>query len=113
MRLFAGTAFDRPPKCERCGELETDCKCVPLPVASIAPVKQTARLNVEKRRRGKVVTVIRGLSADANDLPSLLSLLKARCGAGGAIQDDKLEIQGAQVERISALLNELGYVVKE
>jgi translation initiation factor 1 len=39
--------------------------------------------------------------------------LKSRCGAGGAIHDDKLEIQGAQVERISAVLNELGYVVKK
>ena len=113
MRLFAGTPFDRPPKCDRCGELETDCKCVPLPAARIAPAKQTARLSVEKRRKGKVVTVIRGLSADGNDLPSLLSQLKDRCGAGGAIQDDKLEIQGAQVERISAVLNELGYVVKK
>lgn len=113
MRLFAGTPFDRPPKCDRCGELETDCKCVPLPAARIAPTNQTARLAVEKRQKGKVVTVVRGLSAAGNDLPSLLSQLKARCGAGGAIQDDKLEIQGAQVERISAVLNELGYVVKK
>jgi translation initiation factor 1 len=113
MRLFAGTPFDRPPKCDRCGELETDCKCVPRPAARIAPAQQTARLTVEKRRKGKVVTVIRGLSTAINDLPSLLSQLKSRCGAGGAIQDDKLEIQGAQVERISAVLNELGYVVKK
>jgi translation initiation factor 1 len=113
MRLFAGTPFDRPPKCERCGELETDCRCVPLPAALIAPAKQTARLTVEKRRKGKVVTVIRGLSAAGNDLPSLLSRLKSRCGAGGTIQGDTLEIQGAQVERISTVLNELGYIVKK
>jgi translation initiation factor 1 len=113
MRLFAGTPYDRPPKCERCGELETDCKCVPLPAAHIVPAKQTARLTVEKRRKGKVVTVVRGLSAVGNDLPSLLSRLKARCGAGGTIEDDTLEIQGAQVERISVLLNELGYVVSK
>ena len=112
MRLFAGTPFDRPPKCDRCGELETDCKCVPLPAPRLARAHQTARLSVEKRRKGKVVTVVRGLTADGNDLPSLLSQLKARCGAGGTIQGDKLEIQGAQVERISAVLNELGYGVK-
>ncbi len=112
MRLFAGTPFDLPPKCERCGALETDCKCGPLPVVRIPPAKQTARLTVEKRRKGKVVTVVRGLSADGNDLPALLSRLKERCGAGGAIQDDQFEIQGKQVERISAVLRELGYVVK-
>jgi len=113
MRLFAGTPFDRPPKCDRCGELETACKCIPLATARIAPDKQTAHLTVEKRRKGKVVTVVRGLSAAGNDLPSLLQQLKSRWGAGGAIQDDKLEIQGSQVERVSAVLNELGYVVKK
>ena len=112
MRLFAGTPFDRPPKCERCGALEADCQCVPLPAARIAPAMQTVRLRVEKRRKGKVVTVVRGLSAEGNDLPALLSQLKSQCGAGGTIQEDGLEIQGEHVERMGALLRELGYVVK-
>lgn len=103
MRLFEGTPFDRPPKCDRCGALESDCKC---------PAGQVARLAVEKRKKGKVVTVIRGLSAVKNDLPALLSTLKSQCGAGGAIQEDRLEIQGTHVERIRGLLRELGYAVK-
>jgi translation initiation factor 1 len=103
MRLFAGTPFDRPPKCDRCGALESDCKC---------PASQVARLAVEKRKKGKVVTVIRGLPAGKNDLPELLTRLKSQCGAGGAIQEDRLEIQGEHVARIGALLRELGYVVK-
>jgi translation initiation factor 1 len=106
MRLFAGTPFDRPPKCDRCGALEADCTC-PLPATG-----QVARLVVEKRKKGKVVTVIRGLPAASNDLPALLSRLKSQCGAGGAIQEDRLEIQGEHVERIRALLSELGFVVK-
>jgi translation initiation factor 1 len=72
-----------------------------------------ARLAVEKRKKGKVVTVIRGLPAARNDLPMLLGKLKSQCGAGGAIQAEQLEIQGRHVERISALLRELGYVVKD
>lgn len=112
MRLFAGTPFDRPPTCERCGKLESECACPPLPAARIPPGEQTARLAVEKRRKGKVVTVVRGLSAEWNDLPALLSELKNRCGAGGAIQDDTLEIQGRQVERVGAVLRDLGYGVK-
>ncbi len=28
-RLFAGTPFDRPPTCERCGKLVEDCACPP------------------------------------------------------------------------------------
>jgi translation initiation factor 1 len=112
MRLFAGTPFDRPPKCERCGALEAECQCVPPAATWIAPALQTVQLKIEKRRKGKVVTVIRGLSANANDLPSLLSQLKSQCGAGGTIHDDGVEIQGEHVERLAALLSELGYVVK-
>jgi translation initiation factor 1 len=112
MRLFAGTPYDQPPKCDRCGALEADCACPPFPAACIPPAEQVARLAVEKRRKGKVVTVIRGLPAAANDLPALLSRLKSQCGAGGTLQDDILEIQGAHVDRIRAALNELGYGVK-
>ena len=112
MRLFAGTPFDRPPKCERCGQLEADCMCPKQPAAWISPEKQTARLAVEKRKKGKVVTVIRGLAAEANDLPALLSKLKSQCGAGGTIDGDTVELQGDHVERIAALLTEIGYRVR-
>jgi translation initiation factor 1 len=111
-RLFAGTPYDQPPKCDRCGALESDCTCPPPPAARIPPAQQVARLSLEKRRKGKVVTVIRGLAAAGNDLPALLSRLKSQCGAGGAQQEDSLEIQGEHVERIRALLGELGYRVK-
>jgi len=119
MRLFAGTQFDQPPKCDRCGALEADCKCPPLPDARVPPSKEVARLVVEKRKKGKVVTVIRGLTSAGNDLPVLLSRLKSQCGAGGTIQNAggtpqkySLEIQGEHVERIRAVLSELGYGVK-
>src|SRR5205823_5132960 len=106
MRLFSGTPYDRPPTCNRCGALEPDCTCPPL-VAG-----QVARLAVEKRRRDKIVTVIRGLPSATNNLAALLSRLKSQCGAGGTIQADCLEIQGEHVERIRAVLTELGYRVK-
>ena len=112
MRLFAGTPFYQPPKCDRCGALEPDCKCSPLPDAPIPPPEQLARLAVEKRKKGKVVTVIRGLTAAANDLPALLSRLKSQCGAGGTIQEDSLEIQGDHLDRIRAALSELDYRIK-
>ena len=112
MRLFAGTQWDLPPKCQRCGELEDDCTCPPSPKQLTAPEKQTARLAVEKRKKGKVVTVVRGLLADENDLPALLARLKNACGAGGTLKDDRLEIQGGHLERVRALLTEVGYRVR-
>ncbi len=109
MRLFEGTPFDRPPRCERCGELEANCRCPP---ERTPPGKQTARLSIEKRKKGKYVTVIRGLAAEDNDLPALLTQLKTTCGAGGTISDDGLEIQGEQRDRVRELLSRIGYRVK-
>ena len=111
MRLFEGTQWDRPPRCERCGELEESCTCPPPPRVLTPPEKQTARLNVEKRKKGKVVTVVRGLPAEENDLPALLGQLKAACGAGGTVKDDLLEIQGDHFARVRDLLADLGYRV--
>lgn len=111
-RLFAGTPFDRPPRCERCGELEEDCQCGPLPPPRIAPEEQTAKLQLEKRKRGKTVTVIRGLAADGNDLPELLSGLKSACGAGGTIHEDCMELQGDHLARAGEFLKKRGYRVR-
>ena len=112
MRLFEGTVFDRPPRCERCGELEADCVCPPEQPARTPPEKQTARLSVEKRKKGKVVTLIRGLSAAENDLPELLTQLKSICGAGGRLKEDELEIQGRHLDRVREHLQKLGYRVR-
>ena len=112
MRLFAGTKFDRPPRCDRCDKPETDCVCPPLAIKQSAPRSQVARLSLEKRKKGKLVTVIRGLAGQGNDLSALLSRLKSQCGAGGAVQEDCLEVQGNHIERISTALRELGYQVR-
>ena len=112
MRLFAGTPFDRPPRCERCGKLEEDCTCPPEPPPRIPPQQQTARLSIEKRKKGKLVTLVQGLPSEGNDLPSLLSQLKAACGAGGALKEGALEIQGNQLGRLRKALREIGYRVK-
>ena len=112
MRLFAGTPFDRPPQCDRCQKLESDCCCPPLPPPLLAPENQTAQLRTEKRKRGKIVTLVSGLPADGNDLPGLLTQLKNRCGAGGTIQGEQLEIQGDHVNTLSQVLQELGFKTK-
>lgn len=109
MRLFEGTQFDRPPKCERCGALESECTC-PKASSPQGGDQQIVRLSLEKRRKGKVVTVVKGIGS--HDLVSLLSQLKTVCGAGGSLQDGLLEIQGAHVDRIAGVLTSLGYRVK-
>lgn len=112
MRLFEGTVFDRPPRCERCNELEADCKCPPPAVVEISPEKQTLRLQVENRKRGKQVVAVRGLKLSEAGLAALLTKLKNSCGAGGTIEEGVIEIQGGQADRVKAALEKLGYRVK-
>lgn len=114
-RLFAGTPLDRPPRCERCGQLEDECRCPPEePPAPVRtpPEKQTAKLTIEKRAKGKRVTVIQGLPAVENDLPALLSRLKTACGAGGTLHEGTIEIQGDQLAQVRATLQQIGYKVR-
>lgn len=111
-RLFAGTPFDQPPRCDRCNQLEDQCQCAPLerPAERIPPDNQTARITVEKRKRGKWVTAVRGLAAD--DLPELLAQLKSTCGAGGTIKGETVEVQGRHQDRVADYLRDNGYRVK-
>jgi translation initiation factor 1 len=114
MSLFSGTELYRAPHCDTCGKIESDCVCEPAPPEAIAPQKQTARLSVEKRKRGKKVTVVRGL-ADGHPEPhfsQLLTKLKNHCGAGGTIQDDAIEIQGDQLPSVKKFLSDAGFRVK-
>ena len=92
--------------------MEEDCVCPPEPPPRIPPEKQTARIAIEKRKKGKVVTVVRDLPAEGNDLPALLTELKNACGAGGTMKDEALEIQGRQLDRVRETLAEIGYRVK-
>ncbi len=67
---------------------------------------------MEKRKHGRMMTVIRGLKVEESDLPALLKRLKNACGAGGTITEDGLEIQGAHVDRVRTELQTIGYKVK-
>ena len=111
-RLFEGTEFYIPPRCDRCNELEEDCQCEPLPEPRLPPHEQTAMVKSEKRKRGKFVTVVSGLSTKDCDLAELVTTLKNHCGAGGTLKDDEIEIQGEQAEKVCAKLQEIGFNVK-
>ena len=63
-------------------------------------------------RAGKGVSVISGLPLAAADLEALASRLKRLCGAGGAVRDGVIEIQGDHRDRLVAELRLLGYDAK-
>ena len=114
MGLLAGTKFYRPPHCERCEKPETECKCPPIeaPAVKRPAGSRSVRVGVEKRKHGRMMTVVRDLNPDRDDLPALLTKLKSACGAGGTITEGLLEIQGAHLERVSGELLKLGFKVR-
>ncbi len=110
-RLFAGTPFDIPPRCDRCGELEQDCKCGPPDPQWVDPAKQTAKVRADRRKHKRMVTVVWGLDPSESDLRALLSRLQSACGSGGSIQEDTIELQGDHADRVRAALRAMGYTV--
>lgn len=65
-----------------------------------------------KGRKGKGVTLIKGLQLDEKALKALAKEIKKRTGTGGAVKDFVIEIQGEQRELIKTLLEKKGYTVK-
>jgi translation initiation factor 1 len=61
-------------------------------------------------RRGKTVTVVRGLPAA--DLAAAASDMKRLCGTGGSAKDGAIELQGDHREKVAARLRSQGYRVK-
>jgi translation initiation factor 1 len=100
--------------CPKCGWPEADCRCSSTLGASEEPVpeKLTAKLRVEKRGSGKVITVIDSLPANREFLDDLARELKKSCGAGGRAGENFVEIQGDHRERLRELLARKGWVVK-
>ena len=83
----------------------------PAPQGPQLPDDGVVRVFREKSgRRGKTVTVVRGLAAA--DLEATASDLKRLCGAGGSVKDGAIEIQGDHREKIAARLRSQGRQVK-
>jgi translation initiation factor 1 len=81
--------------------------------ANLPPAQQNLRVQASRKgRKGKTVTVITGLQANAEALADLLKQLKSQCGAGGTVKDQEIEIQGDHAQKLVQVLSKLGYKVK-
>ena len=88
----------------------------PLPQSAPQPAAAgTPRVRVSREvagRGGKGVSVIRGLPLGQAALEELATRLKRLCGAGGAVRNGAIEIQGEHRDRLVAELVKLGYEAK-
>lgn len=75
-----------------------------IKVESKPPEKQKIKISVEKRNKGKVVTVISNLILSEEDIVSLAKSLKTACGTGGTVNNSNIEIQGNNTEKAKSWL---------
>ena len=81
----------------------------PAPKALAAELERKtkgARIRLEKRASGRVVTVIADVPGTASEIETLAKLLKTRCGTGGSMKDLDIELQGDRRDAVQAVLRE-------
>src|SRR3982751_6123104 len=81
--------------CPDCRAPMAQCRCKELEKARAPATDGIVRVSHEtKGRKGKGVTVIKGVALDAEGLAALGKQLKTACGSGGTVKDGVIEIQG-------------------
>ena len=74
---------------------------------------ESIHLRIEKKgRRGKIVTIIEGFTGRPDRIEELAREIKIKCGTGGTLKNNSIEIQGDFRKRISEFLTENGFLVK-
>ena len=63
-------------------------------------------------KKGKLVTVIKGLELNQVEAKKILKNLKIACGTGGALKGDFLELQGDQISKAQDFLIKEGFKPK-
>jgi len=90
-----------PEICPKCGLPLDICTCKVLEIEV-----QKIKIFVEKRKFGKPITVIEGITENAKDLTSQL---KSKLACGGTFKNGHIELQGNHRNRLKDMLVNLGY----
>ncbi len=101
--------------CPKCGRAVSACICrTSFPCNS--PEEKNdgiVRISREKKgRKGKGVTIIRGIPLAPLELSTLAKCLKQVCGSGGTIKAGIVEIQGDHRDQLIEFLKKEGWSVK-
>ncbi|MGY8702377.1 MAG: stress response translation initiation inhibitor YciH [Candidatus Poseidoniales archaeon] len=93
--------------CNVCGLPDELCIC-----QEIAKEQQKAIISIVRRRYGKLVTIVEGITDSAIDIDQLAKTLKARCAAGGTVKERVIELQGEHKKKAAEVLKKNGYQVE-
>ncbi len=93
--------------CEICGLPKEICVC-----EDIAREQQKISITIDRRRYGKIMTIIDGINPHELDIDALISNLKSICACGGTIKDGKIELQGDHRIKVKETLEKMGFMVE-
>jgi len=93
--------------CPKCGLPKEICVC-----EDIAREQQKISIAVDKRRYGKMMTIVDGINPHELDIDTLISNLKTICACGGTIKDGKIELQGDHRIKVKESLEKMGFMVE-
>jgi translation initiation factor 1 len=82
-------------------------------IQELPPNQHKLKIEVSRKGKGgKTVTIVSGFQVLPETLTSLTKTLKNQCGAGGAMKDNTIEIQGDHRQKILEIVTKLGYKAK-
>ena len=79
-----------------------------LAMEEIVREQQSVKVHVEKRRYGKLVTVIDGLGKSV-DISDIAKQLKTKCATGGTAKGGLIELQGDHTKKVKDVLADMGF----
>jgi len=90
--------------CQKCGLPKALCIC-----ESIAKETQKIVIQTEKKKFGKIYTVVSGIDKKEIDLKEVTRKLKTKLACGGTSKEGKIELQGNHKRRAREILIESGF----
>ena len=76
---------------------------------NIAKGDQRIKIKEEKRKFGKVITIISGINSKEIDIKEIAKTLKSKLACGGTVKDNTIELQGNHAAKTKRELIKLGF----
>jgi len=89
--------------CPKCGLPKQACVCEQMVKGA-----QRIRITTDKKRYGKVVTLVTGFESGI-DIKKIAKALKNGLACGGTFREDTIELQGDHRKKVKDILVELGF----
>ncbi len=90
--------------CPKCGLNLELCVC-----ETIAKEGQQIKIYREKKRFGKIATLIQGIDSKDINLKDLAKKLKSKLACGGTVKEGIIELQGDHINKVKEELIRLGF----